>query len=98
MEGIPTWCIAIIWIVLTGLFWSKVICVVPVKRKSFNQIWTLWILLAQSGSCCLSERKGFQSNLDYLEIFGPKGVQIAPVKGKDFSHIWTILKLLVQSD
>ena len=44
------------WTVLTGFFWSKVICVVPVNGKGFSQIWIILELLAQSVSGCPSQK------------------------------------------
>ena len=87
MECMLTGCIATMWIILTGLFWSKVICVVPVKRKSFNQIWTLWIFLAQSGSCCPSERKAFSQVWTILELLAQKLFRLPQSKEKCMNQI-----------
>ena len=62
VKGMPTWCIATIWIVLIGFFWFKVVHVVPIKGKGFSQIWTVLVLLAQGGSCCLGQTKRYESD------------------------------------
>ena len=56
--GMPTWwwC-RLFW---QGFFGSKVVQIVPVKRKGFTQIWTVLIFLAQSGSGCPSWRKRYE--------------------------------------
>ena len=66
VKGMTTWCIATMWTVLTGFFWSKVVHVVPIKRKSFSQIWTILVLLAQGGSCCPGQRKRYESDWTIL--------------------------------
>ena len=48
-----------IWTVLIEFFWSKVVCIVLVKRQGFTQIWTVLVFLAQNGYIASVKGKDF---------------------------------------
>ena len=55
---------------------------VPINGLDFNQVWTVKVFLARNGSGCLSEGKGFYSDLDYLGIFGLKWFRLPRLREK----------------
>ena len=55
---------------------------VPINGLDFNKVWTVKVFLARNGSGCLSEGKGFYSDLHYLGTFGLKWFRLPRLREK----------------